>query len=52
MKLIVDKATNGLTTKEFVEYLKTPIPKTTFTKEEASLFALFFSFEYSSSMFT
>ena len=36
MKLIVDKATNGLTTKEFVEYLKTPIAKTTFTKEEAS----------------
>ena len=36
MKLIVDKATNGLTTKEFVEYLKTPIAKTTFTKEEAA----------------
>jgi peptide deformylase len=35
MKLIVDKATNGLTTKEFVEYLKTPTAKTTFTKEEA-----------------
>lgn len=36
MKLIVDKGSNGLTTKEFIEYLKTPIPSTTFTKEEAS----------------
>jgi peptide deformylase len=35
MKLIVDKATNGLTTKEFVEYLKTPIATTPFTKKEA-----------------
>ena len=35
MKLIVDKGSNGLTTKEFIEYLKTPIPTTTFTKEEA-----------------
>ena len=35
MKLIVDKGTNGLTTKEFVEYLKTPTPKTEFTQSEA-----------------
>ncbi len=27
MKLIVDKGSNGLTTKEFTEYLKTPTPK-------------------------
>ena len=35
MKLIVDKGSNGLTTKEFVEYLKTPIPKSEFTQAEA-----------------
>ena len=35
MKLIVDKGSNGLTTKEFIEYLKTPTPTTSFTKEEA-----------------
>ncbi len=35
MKLIVDKGSNGLTTKEFIEYLKTPIPKTEFTAKEA-----------------
>jgi hypothetical protein len=31
MKLIVDKGSNGLTTKEFTEYLKTPTPKTEIT---------------------
>lgn len=35
MKLIVDKGKNGLQTKEFVEYLKTPIPKTNMTTAEA-----------------
>jgi len=35
MKLIVDKGKNGLQTKEFVEYLKTPIPKTEITTAEA-----------------
>ena len=35
MKLIVDKGRNGLQTKEFVEYLKTPIPKTEITAVEA-----------------
>ena len=35
MKLIVDKNKNGLQTKEFVEYLKTPILKTEITTAEA-----------------
>jgi peptide deformylase len=35
MKLIVDKGSNGLTTKEFIEYLKTPVSKTEFTASEA-----------------
>ena len=35
MKLIVDKGSNGLTTKEFTEYLKTPCPKSEFTQKEA-----------------
>ena len=35
MKLIVDKGKNGLQTKEFVEYLKTPILKTEITTKEA-----------------
>jgi peptide deformylase len=35
MKLIVDKGSNGLVTKEFVEYLKTPTPKSEFTQSEA-----------------
>ena len=35
MKLIVDKSKNGLQTKEFVEYLKTPILKTELTASEA-----------------
>ena len=35
MKLIVDKGSNGLTTKEFTEYLKTPIQKTEITQQEA-----------------
>ena len=35
MKLIVDKGKNGLQTKEFVEYLRTPIPKTEITTAEA-----------------
>jgi len=35
MKLIVDKNKNGLQTKEFVEYLKTPCPKTEITQTEA-----------------
>jgi peptide deformylase len=35
MKLIVDKGKNGLQTKEFVEYLKTPIPKMEITTAEA-----------------
>jgi peptide deformylase len=35
MKLIVDKGSNGLTTKEFIEYLKTPTLKTEFTANEA-----------------
>ena len=35
MKLITDKNTNGLTSKEFTEFLKTPTPYSTFTKEEA-----------------
>ena len=35
MKLIVDKKQNGLDTNEFYEYLKTPVPKTEITQEEA-----------------
>jgi peptide deformylase len=35
MKLIVDKGSNGLTTREFTEYLKTPIQKTEITQQEA-----------------
>jgi len=35
MKLIVDKGSNGLTTKEFTEYLKTPTPKTEITQQES-----------------
>jgi peptide deformylase len=35
MKLITDKGTNGLTSKEFTEFLKTPTPYSSFTKEEA-----------------
>jgi len=35
MKLITDKKTNGLTSKEFTEFLKTPTLYSTFTKEEA-----------------
>lgn len=35
MKLIVDKKQNGLDSKEFYEYLKTPVPKSEITQEEA-----------------
>ena len=35
MKLIVDKGSNGLVTKEFVEYLKTPVLKSEITQQEA-----------------
>ena len=35
MKLIVDKGSNGLTTKEFAEYLKTPVLKSEITQDEA-----------------
>jgi peptide deformylase len=35
MKLIVDKGSNGLTTKEFTEYLKTPVLKSEITQAEA-----------------
>ena len=35
MKLIVDKGSNGLTTKEFTEYLKTPVLKSEITQQEA-----------------
>jgi peptide deformylase len=35
MKLIVDKGSNGLTTKEFTEYLKTPVLKSEVTQDEA-----------------
>ncbi len=35
MKLIVDKNSLGLETKEFREYLKTPTPKTEITQKEA-----------------
>lgn len=34
MKLIVDKNKNGLQNKEFVEYLKTPCPKTPMNQQE------------------
>ena len=37
MKLIVDKGSNGLTTKDFTEYLKTPCPKTEFKQYEADM---------------
>lgn len=35
MKLITDKNTNGLTSKEFTQFLKTPTLYSSFTKEEA-----------------
>jgi peptide deformylase len=35
MKLIVDRGSNGLITKEFTEYLKTPILKSEITQQEA-----------------
>ena len=35
MKLIVDKSSNGLITKEFREYLKTPVLKSEITQTEA-----------------
>jgi peptide deformylase len=35
MKLITDKNQQGLTSNEFREYLKTPIPKSEFTQKEA-----------------
>jgi peptide deformylase len=35
MKLIVDKGSNGLTTKEFMEYLKTPVLKSEITQQES-----------------
>jgi peptide deformylase len=35
MKLIVDKGSNGLTTKEFTEYLKTPVIKSEITQQES-----------------
>lgn len=34
MKLIIDRKGNGLETKEFREYLKTPCPKTEMTQQE------------------
>jgi len=37
MKLIVDKGSNGLTTKEFTEYLKTPVLKSKITQQEADV---------------
>lgn len=37
MKLIVDKNKNGLQNKEFVEYLKTPCPKTPMNQQEVDL---------------
>lgn len=37
MKLIVDKGSNGLTTKEFTEYLKTPVLKSEITQQEADV---------------
>ena len=35
MKLIIDKGSNGLITKEFREYLKTPVLKSEITQDEA-----------------
>ncbi len=35
MKLIVDKGSNGLTTKEFAEYLKTPVLKSEISQKDA-----------------
>ena len=35
MKLITDKNRQGLTSNEFREYLKTPVPKSEFTQKEA-----------------
>jgi peptide deformylase len=35
MKLITDKTQFGLVSKEFIEYLKTPCPKTEITQEES-----------------
>ena len=35
MKLIIDKGSNGLITKEFREYLKTPVVKSEITQEES-----------------
>ena len=35
MKLIVDRGSNGLITKEFTEYLKTPVLKSEITQQEA-----------------
>jgi peptide deformylase len=35
MKLIVDRGSNGLTTKEFTEYLKTPVLKSEITQQES-----------------
>jgi peptide deformylase len=35
MKLIVDKGSNGLTTKEFMEYLKTPVLRSEITQQES-----------------
>ena len=35
MKLITDKLKNGFTNPEFTKYLKTSVPKSSFTKEEA-----------------
>jgi peptide deformylase len=36
MKLITDRGTNGLTSKEFTEFLKTPTPYSSFTANEAN----------------
>jgi len=35
MKLIIDRGSNGLITKEFTEYLKTPVLKSEITQQEA-----------------
>ena len=35
MKLIIDRGSNGLITKEFMEYLKTPVLKSEITQQEA-----------------
>jgi peptide deformylase len=37
MKLIVEKGSNGLRTKEFTEYLKTPVLKSEITQQEADV---------------